>query len=874
MWLLLAAGCCVAIAHGTRAWKTLPAVDAVVRMSTTLSGKGQFFPLASKGYTEQTSISFPLLDDGQPHEYSARLSGLVAPGAFRLDPGSGRGRVVLHSVRIESRQGNVQLEGASLRQAVRPLNHLTAESTEGPLSLRSEGTDPYMEVAIPSSLFKRHHVYRVRGALVALAGAAILFLLAWLARSRLRALVDTGIHRNNSALFGVTAIGTLALLGMLGTGCAGLCSVNGLQYGSALLMAAAALAVLGAASLRILGIGDRRGSRVFLWIATGQLVLVLYVYLRSALHAAVPVAPLSAIEPAILVVAALAYLWTTRRHPPRHATPRQAGWLVIELALLGVICVVVADRELPRLLMLSSDPDTHAYLARQVELRGAIPWHGEAVFGYPGGTAVLGFIWAKLSLLDVRNSVTALPLLQSFFSALMLGEALALRTRSLRVRLLVMLTTLGITAAGFLIPLYVNYSHMEGAGRQMAIATATILPALLLSGGAAGDRDGRMAVILLASLFMLAVLNPVSVVVPIILGIAWVVYRAVAIHRVNWWLLAIVALPALLLVDPYYFQLITDPGSTNPKITINEAMQVKTTPQVLTAWWGHHVAHPLRFLLDSRAISPGQAAPMFAVLLAVIVAMRLALKPAIRIRGAALLATVLLVLALMAADGLFAALRDDRRFYLLAPYYAFTLGQFKILLVTAMAGGVILLGRTRGLGVRTLAIPGVLLILLVRFGMHETQHYALEPRADYCGSLGCATPDDIEVMTRFSRMIRQPKGAALTSLPRVLVPNSVHDTRNEDWVFPVAGARALPFYDVPPVAFFYYQGDDDYTTEAYKTHVCRQFDRNWLAAQGVGYVFLPSNRDAACLDGMEQLPATEEVLVRSGNSYLLRLRDQ
>jgi hypothetical protein len=436
-----------------------------------------------------------------------------------------------------------------------------------------------------------------------------------------------------------------------------------------------------------------------------------------------------------------------------------------------------------------------------------------------------------------------------------------------------MLTTVGITGAGFLIPLYSNYSHMEGAGRQMAIATAAIVAALLLSGEPSRDRDGKLALVVLASLFALAVLNPISAVIPIILAIGWVVHHGIAHGRISWWLLAIAALPMLLLLDPYYFRMFTEVGSTNPKITISDRMQIKSAYQVLTEWRDHHVANPLHFLPGGWTMGPGQAVPMFGALLATIFSLRLMLKSSVRVRVSTLLTIGFIVLALVAAEGLFWALRDDRRVYLLAPYYAFTLGQLKILLVTGMAGGIILLGHARGLKPLKLTIPAILLILLVRLGMHETQRFALEPRADYCGSLGCASPDDIAVMTRFAGMI-QSDGDRPSALPRVLVPNSVHHTHNEDWVFPVTGARALPFHDVPPVAFFYYQGDDDYTTDAYQAHVCRHFDREWLASQGIGYVFLPSVRDAACMEGMEQLPATEEIVVRSGNSYLLRLRDR
>ncbi|MGJ4727979.1 hypothetical protein [Luteimonas sp. SDU101] len=869
IWLLLAFACCAAVVYGVRVWKMPATVDVEVRMSSTISGKGQFFPLASTGYTEQTSIQFALRDDGVAYDYTAQLVGLVQP-VFRLDPGSGPGSVVIHSIRMRNKHGDVRLDGPGLRDAVRPLNQLAFEGGGNGLAFRSEGPDPHLQVSVPADLLEGHREYRRRGAMIGLGGAATLVLLLWLARARLVAIAHTGDRSGSRRFFFAGLFVTLVLLGVLGAGCGGFCGLNGVRYGAGLLLAALTLAAIGAASLRLLDMERPGTTRLFLWIATGQLVLVLYVFGRSALQAVLPLPPLGAFELALLATAALAYLWSARPVRARQLAPLSA-WLAIELALLAAICLVVADRELPRVVMLSSDPDTHAYLARQVELLGAIPWHGESRFGYPAGTAALGFIWAKLALLDVRNSVAALPLLQSFLAALLLGEALSVRTRSPSVRLVVMLTTIGLTAAGFLIPLYSNYSHMEGAGRQMAIATAAIVAAMLVSGGPTRGRDGKLALMVLASLFVLAVLNPISAVVPIILAVGWVVHCAIVHGRISWWLLAIVGLPILLLLDPYYFQMFTDYGSTNPKITVSDSMQVKSAQQVLAEWLDHHASNARRFLPGGWAMGPGQAIPMFGMLMATILALRLLLGSSVRVRISTVVTVGLIVLALLAAEGLFWALRDDRRFYLLAPYYAFSLGQLKILLVTGMAGGIILLGRARGLNPLKLLIPALLLILPVRLGMHETQRFVLDPRADYCGSMGCASPDDLAVMAEFARLI-QSDGDEPSTLPRVLVPNSVHRTANEDWVFPVTGARALPFHDVPPIAFFYYQGDDDYTTDTYHTHVCRRFDREWLRSQGIGYIFLPSARDAACMEGMEQLPATEEIVVRSGNSYLLRLR--
>ncbi|MDQ3288174.1 MAG: hypothetical protein M3Q42_07905 [Pseudomonadota bacterium] len=880
-WLLLLAASIAAIVAGVQMGSASPAVEVVVRMSKSTQGNVQLFTGTPAGYQEAHSVTLASAAPGVAHDYPLRLPNAATLPMFRVDPGSGPGRVVLHHVQVGASPDPVVIEGEALRRAVRPLKELAAEGSGEDVSFVSHGADPFLEVTVPQALLQDPKASQRQGWLLAatgLAGLLVLLVAAWLARERLRRIPTRGRAPKLLGLFALTALAALALLATLRTGCNGWCSAGGFRYGAALLLGSLAMATIGAAAMRITGLEARfPGLRLFLWIVVGQTALLVYAFTRSAVHAVLPVLPLTGTELGLLVFAAAVYLWSTRHRFAIAALPRGLAWAAIETALLVTVCLVIADRELPRLIMLSSDPDTHAFLARQVELLGGIPWRGEAVFHYPGGTAALGFLWAKLALLDVRNAVTALPLLQSFLAALMLGEALASRIRPATDRLLLMLTALGVTAAGFLIPLFASYSHMEGTGRQMAIATAAMVPALLMSGRAVrASADWRIAAMLLVALFAMAVLNPVSVVVPLVLAIAYAIHVAIARHRVPiWWLAAIAACPLLLLLDPYYFHLITGAGTPAAKITVSSAMPLKDVAGILASWQGHHLTRPWEFPAQLLAMSRGHAVPLFVLLVTALLGLLMIQHPRLRIRPAASIAIALAIFALAAAHGLFAALGDDRRFYLLAPYYAFSLLQLKILLVTALAASVMLVASVKRLPAWQSGWLAAMMVLMVYLGMHGVQKFSLEPRVDYCGSLGCLSADDLQVMRDLEALHRAGAGAgagAASAPARVLVPNSVHDTAREDWVFPISGARALPFYDVPPVAFFYYQGDDDYTTENYKAHVCRRFDREWLKRQEIAYVFLPSVRGSACMQDMERLPDTEDVLIRHGNSYLLRLR--
>ena len=91
-------------------------------------------------------------------------------------------------------------------------------------------------------------------------------------------------------------------------------------------------------------------------------------------------------------------------------------------------------------------------------------------------------------------------------------------------------------------------------------------------------------------------------------------------------------------------------------------------------------------------------------------------------------------------------------------------------------------------------------------------------------------------------------------------------------VFPLSSARMFPFYDILPAAFFYYQGDVDYSTRSFQERVCDRLDRRWLHSKGIAYIYLPSAREGTCIQGMNSLIRSETVVAHEGDAYLLRLK--
>lgn len=845
-----------------------------VEMSTDVPGTGQVFIATSRSdYSEPRSIKFPIIPDGEKHKYEASFKHAGTPRFVRIDPGDAPGTTRIHSVRMTHGGSSFRISGTELGRAIKPLNQIGVEpATVHGVALQASGGDPYFEIDVPGDLPGTVRMQRFIGGAIALLGITGLLALAWVSRREITAFAGKSDWIAGFGTFAASAGMVLVLLAALGLGTSGGVA-NGLAYGLPLLFACLCFFLVGEAVLKALDVGRCASGRLFLSVVVGQAVLIAYFYLRSAINAVAPFLPVTAIELFGLVLLCGVFLHKCGWRP---ASREEGGkWPLFELGVLAALCVTVAARELPRVLMLSSDPDTHAYFARQAEILGAIPWRGENVFQYPGGSAATTFLWAKLSFLDVRNALTALPLLQTFLAVLVLAELLALRIRPLPARCTIVLVALGIAAAGLLLPIYPNYGHMEGTARQIAIAFMGLSIALMLTGDRTAASDWRRMPLVLASLFALGMLNPVNTVVPGILVGGYSSYVLLVEKRLSPLPLALLALPASLLLDPYYASLLPGGASHAPKVPLIGAYETKGIAEILNGW----LSGPdpsIQFLKTLPGLLPNQSHPLFLVLLLIFGVPALVLSRRIGLRWQFALSALLVLAVLLAVNDLFFALRNDSRYFLLAPYFQFNLTQHKTLLLPLVAATAILAASTKGLRAAWLLLLAIAMIAATAMATHRTQRLVLDPRADYCGSLGCITESDISVLRQFEKYtateVKAKDGRDGTRLPKVLVPNSVHRTDKELWVFPVAGARATPFFDVLPTAFFYYQGDDDFTSATYLEHVCRHFDRSWLKQQGIEYLFLPANRGPACLAGMEALPKDEAVVARVGNSYLLRIR--
>lgn len=856
-----------------------------VDMAVDTASQAQLFAGTAAGYEEASSARFALAGDGTRQRHRVRIPAPTEPVRVRLDPGTAPGRVKLHAISVIAPDAARQRHaGDALAVRLHPLHDVQVATAphapaDGAVALLATGIDPHVEVALdPVPAVDAGSWLQILAAAVLTALLLAASLRCWCAwRGAL-----PGLARRHLRLLAVLALpAALGVLWLLDVGCAtATCSTRAWRHGPALFLAACSLAVVGAAILQGRHRSGAPRGGLFLSLLVGQVALVLYVYLRSLLHAVLPQLPLTRLELLAVVAIALAALALPRWRAPGQGWRMHASipaWWMVQLACLAAACLVVADRELPRLVMLSSDPDTHAFFARQVERMGAIyrdqgDWGSEGL-GYPAGTAALVFAWSRYAWLDVSNMLAALPLLQAFIAALALGELVAMRTRRLGVRSCVLLVALAVTAAAFLFPLYQRFSHMEGVGRQLSIGCVALMFALLARAPAPGARVG-VALLLTANLFVLATLNPVNVVMPCLLVAAFTVATFLRERRVPWWLLAApLACPLLLLVDPYYAQLLTG-GLPPTRLAMDAGLLVMSPAEIASAWWAALRDHAPDFVRQQFLLLPEHAFPAFLLLAGGFGTALLVASPAMRVRRGTWVGAAVLCALVIAASALMQAVSTDSRLYLLAYYFQFSLAQYRALLVTLFAAALVLVACRRRIGAARIALVAVLCTLLAGAAMRAVQPMVFTPRHDYCGAFGCARDSDVAVVHELEAMVRDGRIArdAQDRLPRVLVPNQQARSGPEAWVFPTGGSRLLAVADALPVAFYYYQGDPDFTTRNYMDHVCTRLDREWLLGERIHYVFLPADRDGVCLASMESLPATDDVVLREGDSMLIRLR--
>jgi hypothetical protein len=630
-------------------------------------------------------------------------------------------------------------------------------------------------------------------------------------------------------------------------------------------------------------------------IFLGQLVLVFLTYARSILNHLTVTIPITIFDfiVACTVLGILAY---------RQQRPNFAVGIVKHVVfrywpyMASIACVffLIAWRELPREVMLSSDPDQHAFWAQQVQRFGTLPYFtqgfwGPSDFGYPGGFAVLNFVWATLSGLDVRNTVGVQTLVQVQLAILMLFEALRPRgdhswktnAGELLALLLIFCCYYGLLPYGYQ---YATY-HLEGAGRYSAMllnAAPVSLYVFALKDFSELDRKTvhmwPQALVLGSGAALVVMINITNL--PFYFLIATLALAILTIRANAWaslWQVAIAfSTSALFLIDPYYFSRFLLGLAPQTKASVDIPAKFPSFDVALQQSYERLWHHPEQLLVSAFETNLASGSITFvlgttvAIGLLILWKLRLTQSSAVIAIGTAL-GTIVFAHGIVAP--LFQAVGGLGGDYYLIPVYV-DVNRQQFLILVLYAG--IILAITATIWSRS---PVLIAALILATGAAllttDNERVGKTARRGYPGPMGSAAPDDFAVIDQIEQEFRRYRtdeaSLSFERVPKILIPNALLELGGEKWLFPHGAARILPFYDVFPTAFYYFQGSSEYSFENYLAHVCQNFDREWLLARGIRYLFVPAERGATCIKNFDDVVHTCAPIAARGGSLFCDL---
>jgi hypothetical protein len=231
------------------------------------------------------------------------------------------------------------------------------------------------------------------------------------------------------------------------------------------------------------------------------------------------------------------------------------------------------------------------------------------------------------------------------------------------------------------------------------------------------------------------------------------------------------------------------------------------------------------------------------------------------------------------AEGVSFAGSQDSPLYLIQPYAIQSLWDLGVLFgFLCVFGFVMSIFRVLSMprAFLVLSLVGAVPLVTSRSIAQRNQELTLSPRVDSCGSFGCVTDADREtlgfVKEHGRAIIAKYPTLEYVRMPKVLILGHPAIHGPEKWIFPYGASRIVPLESPLPVAFFYGQGSKAWSYENYMQNICTQFDRSWLKAHNIRYLFLPES-NPGCMRGKERVLAGATTLFQSGTSRFLEFAE-
>jgi hypothetical protein len=658
---------------------------------------------------------------------------------------------------------------------------------------------------------------------------------------------------------------------------------------------------LGGAAQYSLGVRIGRPD-FFHRIAIGQVAFIIYFFIRSSIafwwyKQTANLVSIHIAEPLAIAVLVTGVRLVRRGHL-RSIVPALKSWFTRNnygLWSVAGIAVVLALRELPRNVPISTDSAQYTFFTKQIALFGVVPhiqfsW-GELHFDYPAGFAVLNHAWSSISGINAAGITAIQTVLQAQLTWLMLAE-FAFRFLSLPISVytakyrLWRIFGLGLLVYYLIFPVgyeQVNYMNL-GAGKASSLMLLSFF--LVLTEGIPKFAQRYGYWLLMVALFaVLFLINPSLVILPASMLAVMLVWYLIRNDSAVWFSVggrAIVATPVFLVVflDPTYYQqfilrkLPHLPPYNNPAAPVSQGVSDLTAR--LLQYVKGQLASDLLHILPLELIKPE---------LLIIVAFFLLRaskyftdnpfwQPRFRWLNSQFVSIFVSAIVLTFALRVF--LVQNNAVNLLVHYLHRNSAQLVQVLIMLVIVCVLLTAPWgHRLRARTLAI-GLIFGLPLSVVMPD-RLYDTDLRRLFRNSV---TPDDQKIFAQIAVMYSKFADAAKMAphlspaTPRILILNDVVQINNENWLFPVAAGNVLPLQQQTfPCAFFYFQGSEDYSYENYINRVAKRLDKTWLAARNISWVYVPSEMPEESKPAWvrEYAKTSAHVVAQSGRAMLLKL---
>lgn len=569
-----------------------------------------------------------------------------------------------------------------------------------------------------------------------------------------------------------------------------------------------------------------------------------------------------------------------------HLKHLKSGFILLYLFFLLMIFVTAS--ETPRVSLLSTDPNIHAYFTHLISRFGTGLYefreNGIQLQRYPSGFSYLNFIWSELTGLDALNTVTIQTTLQLFVAAFIVCEFVLRKKSTALINFLILPLSL-IFIILFFLPYGYQLSnfHLEGTARTSLLSAYAFLMSFVLIFHSSIEKinhkinaKGFSKLIIIITYLFVFITNPINAAVYLIIliGNSLIKKKGFVIIMILLFLSSFV-----LFIDTFVMSgvrsVIKPVDNTNFISHSNEGVRINdiNLDQLgLSALLA--ISSNFKEIAKFDSISSQGALIILLTICLGYSLIKHVVYPKETIYEAYIMQFVILffgfclltiVVSVFQANSIFGA------GYLLQSYFNFSIVQVLYILLLFGISLLIydLINKKKYL---LLIIITLVITTISYFDMPAN----ISARVLNPGSIGSVTKNDLEVLKYIENHYKEFSNGTnnyneYSKAPKTMLFPIAVNSGTEKWLFPVGAASVYPLHNTYPPVFFYGLGSENYSYEVFSDLSTGILNFSWLINNNVKYAYLPDDRGGVDNDLVKSFIENSDILFQSGNSIFLEI---